>query len=45
LAIAPNLAIAHGVLGGTLTFSGQPKDALASLEMCIRLDPLGAVKQ
>jgi adenylate cyclase len=41
LAIAPNLAIAHGVLGGTLTFSGQPKDALASLEMCIRLDPLG----
>jgi adenylate cyclase len=41
LAIAPNLAAAHGTLGGALTFSGRPKNARESLEMCIRLDPFG----
>ena len=41
LAIAPNLAAAHGTLGGALTFSGRPKDAREFLEMCIRLDPFG----
>jgi len=39
LAISPNLAHAHGVRGTTLVFSGQPKEGLASLATCIRLDP------
>ena len=39
LAISPNLAIAHGVLGGTLIFSGRPREGLAALEHGIRLDP------
>ncbi len=41
LAIAPNLATAHGVLGSALMFSGRPNEALEYLEMCIRLDPCG----
>jgi len=39
LVISPNLADAHGVLGVVLTFSGRPKEGLAALETCIRLDP------
>src|SRR5271166_5303397 len=39
LTISPNLAPAHGVRGSTLVFSGRPRDGLASLETCIRLDP------
>jgi len=39
LTINPNLAPAHGVRGSTLVFSGRPRDGLASLETCIRLDP------
>jgi adenylate cyclase len=39
LAISPNLALAHGQRGATLIFSGRPKEGLASLETCIRLDP------
>ncbi len=39
LAITPNLAFAHHVLGTTLIFSGRPKEGLASLERSIRLDP------
>jgi adenylate cyclase len=39
LAMTPNLASAHGALGATLTFSGRPKEGLASLATCIRLDP------
>jgi adenylate cyclase len=39
LAISPNLAIAHGVLGGTLIFSGRPQEGLLALERGIRLDP------
>jgi TolB-like protein/class 3 adenylate cyclase/Flp pilus assembly protein TadD len=39
LAISPNLAYAHGTLGATLIFSGQPKKGLAALERSIRLDP------
>jgi adenylate cyclase len=39
LAISPNLAYAHGIRGSTLVFSGQPKDGIAALETCIRLDP------
>ncbi len=39
LAVSPNLASAHGILGGTLIFSGRPKEGLASLQRGIRLDP------
>jgi adenylate cyclase len=38
LTISPNLAYAHGIRGSTLVFSGRPKEGLASLETCIRLD-------
>jgi adenylate cyclase len=39
LTISPNLADAHGALGVVLTFSGRPKEGLAALKRCIRLDP------
>ena len=39
LAISPNLADAHGALGVVLTYSGRPKEGLAALKTCIRLDP------
>jgi adenylate cyclase len=39
LAITPNLALAHGVMGATLVFSGRPREGLAYLETSIRLDP------
>jgi adenylate cyclase len=39
LAMAPNLAAAHGILGAALVFSGHPREGLAALETCIRLDP------
>jgi len=39
LAISPNLADAHGALGVVLTCSGRPKEGLAALKTCIRLDP------
>jgi adenylate cyclase len=39
LTISPNLASAHGILGGTLIFSGHPKEGLVALERGIRLDP------
>jgi adenylate cyclase len=39
IALNPNLAIAHGTLGGTLVFSGHPKEGLVALEHAIRLDP------
>ena len=39
LAISPNLADAHGALGVVMTFSGRPKEGLAALKTCIRLDP------
>jgi len=42
LAMTPNLSIAHGALGFVLTFSGRPKEGLASLETAIRLDPHGS---
>jgi TolB-like protein/class 3 adenylate cyclase/predicted ATPase/Flp pilus assembly protein TadD len=41
LAISPNLALAHGVLGSILVFSGHAEQGLASLEQDIRLDPRG----
>jgi adenylate cyclase len=39
LAVSPNLAVAHGQRGATLIFLGRPKEGLAALERCIRLDP------
>ena len=41
LAISPNLAAAHGVLGAILVFSGRPKEGIAALERNIRLDRRG----
>jgi len=39
LEICPNLAAAHGALGVILAYSGRPKEGLAELETCVRLDP------
>jgi adenylate cyclase len=39
LAISPNLANAHGVLGAVLMWSGQPAKGRAAIERSIRLDP------
>jgi adenylate cyclase len=39
LATAPNLSLAHGVLGAALAYSGQPNEGLPHLERCIRLNP------
>jgi adenylate cyclase len=39
LAISPNLADAHGALGVVLSLSERPKEGLAALKACIRLDP------
>src|SRR3984893_8286698 len=39
LVMSPNLALAHWQRGATLIFSGRPKEGLAALESCIRLDP------
>ena len=41
LAISPNLAVAHLVLGQTLVFSGRPEEGVAALRTCFRLDPRG----
>jgi adenylate cyclase len=41
LAMAPNLASAHGALGATLIHSGRPKEGLAAMETYMRLDPRG----
>jgi adenylate cyclase len=39
LATTPNLARAHHTLGAALIFSGRPKEGVAALRTCIRLDP------
>jgi adenylate cyclase len=39
LLLSSNLAIAHGALGFALIWSGRPKDGLAALQRCFRLDP------
>ncbi|HEX4210321.1 MAG TPA: hypothetical protein VHY56_08010, partial [Candidatus Binataceae bacterium] len=39
LVTSPNLAIAHGIFGAILAFSGCPKRGIAALERNIRLDP------
>ena len=39
LALCPNLAAAYGALGVALAYSGRPKDGLAALQTCLRLDP------
>jgi adenylate cyclase len=39
LTVCPNLAAAHGALGVVLAYSGRPREGLAALNTCIRLDP------
>jgi adenylate cyclase len=39
LILCPNLAAAHGALGVALAYSGRPREGLAALKTCIRLDP------
>ena len=39
LTICPNLAAAHGALGVALAYSGRPREGLAALKTCVRLDP------
>jgi adenylate cyclase len=39
----PNMGGAHGMLGQTLVFSGQPREALISLQTAIRVDPSDAL--
>jgi adenylate cyclase len=39
LAICPNLAGAHGMLGQVLIFAGRPKESLAALQSYFRLGP------
>jgi adenylate cyclase len=39
LVTSPNLAIAHGIIGATLVFSGCLKRGIAALERNLRLDP------
>ena len=39
LALSPHLASAHGVLGTVATYTGRPKQGLASFATFIRLDP------
>ena len=39
LELCPNLAAAQGALGVILAYSGRPKEGLAALETCLRLDP------
>lgn len=39
LAICPNLAGAHGMLGQVLIFAGRPKEGLAAVQTYLRLDP------
>jgi adenylate cyclase len=39
LAISPNLANAHGVIGAVLMWSGRPAKGRAAIERSIRLDP------
>jgi adenylate cyclase len=41
LALCPNLAAAHGALGVVRAYSGQPREGLAALNTCLRLDPRG----
>ena len=39
LAISPNFAEGHAVLGLILVYSGKPREAIASLNKAMRLDP------
>src|SRR5262249_41198028 len=39
LALTPNLASGHAILGGVLIFSGHPKEGLLALHRGMRLDP------
>jgi adenylate cyclase len=39
LALSPNLASAHGLMGSVLNWSSQPEKGREALEQSIRLDP------
>jgi adenylate cyclase len=39
LAMSPNLANAHGILGAILVFSRRPREGVSALERNLRLDP------
>jgi adenylate cyclase len=39
LSLCPNLAAGYGALGVILSYAGAPRDGLAALQACIRLDP------
>jgi Flp pilus assembly protein TadD len=41
LAISPNNAGTHHLLGATLLFSGQPRAGIEAIRKAMRLDPLG----
>jgi adenylate cyclase len=41
LEVTPNLALAHGIKGVSLIFSGRPSEGLVSIQTSIRLDPRG----
>jgi adenylate cyclase len=44
LTVSPNLAVAHGMRGVTLIYSGRPKEGLAAIQESIRLDPRDPTK-
>ena len=44
LATSPNLAIAHGILGDTLVYSGRPKEGVVAIQRSMRLDPRDPMK-
>jgi adenylate cyclase len=39
LTLCPNLALAYGEKGAILIFSGRPREGLAALQTCVRLNP------
>ena len=41
LALSPNLADAHGVMGANLIFCGRPAKGVEALDRAVRLDPRG----
>jgi adenylate cyclase len=44
LATSPSLAIAHGILGAILVYSGRPKEGAVAIQRSMRLDPRDPMK-
>ncbi|MEE8285614.1 MAG: adenylate/guanylate cyclase domain-containing protein [Gammaproteobacteria bacterium] len=40
IAIDPNFSLGHEILGFTLLYIGQPREAIAAIQLAMRLDPL-----